>query len=243
MEELGEPQSTCLNTDPLPAVLLQPPALPCKRLWTGGSLAPNTWWSTRFTSPATRASSSWAPARGRARPTAAGLGRSPAAQVLLWAAHGKAARQAAAVIGLLCIQGCPRMSFARVGCNLGLFKHGGLLAFTKWGGIAAVPESQRANIPVVLWLPALVIWGFSSSRKAGNYSWSLTCSTAAETRGKGIGAAMAPCAVANHCTATALQHQKQPVPELGKIHGYNVPWGTKVARCMRCSCALLLQIK
>ncbi|XP_017692918.1 PREDICTED: fibulin-7 isoform X2 [Lepidothrix coronata] len=47
----------------------------------GGSSAPSTWWSTRFTSPATRVSSSWAPAHGCARPTAPGAGRSPAVKV------------------------------------------------------------------------------------------------------------------------------------------------------------------
>lgn len=60
------------------------PVLPCKPQLADASLARSTWWSTRCTSPATLASSCWAPARGRARPTAAGAGRSRAAQVLLW---------------------------------------------------------------------------------------------------------------------------------------------------------------
>lgn len=95
----------------------------------------------------------------------------------------------------------------------------------------AVPETQLANIPGMLRLPRLVIWGFLSSRKAGNYSWSLTCSSAAEMRGKSISATMAPCVGANHCTGAAPQHGKQPVPEFGKIHGCDVPRGTKVAQC------------
>lgn len=117
------------------------------------------------------------------------------------------------------------------------------MGFTKQGGIAAVPESQLANIPWMLQLLRPVIWGFSSSRKAGNHSWSLTGSSAAEMRGKGISATMAPCVVANLCARAAPQHRKQPVSEFSKINGCDVLWGTKAARCVRRSCGLLPKIK
>lgn len=103
------PQSTYLNTDLLPTVLLQPPALPSKPPRTGRSLAPSIWWSTRFTSPVTRVSSSWGPAHGRARPMAAGPGRNPTAQVVLWAAT-------AAAVGLLCAPCLP----AGITCKSGI---------------------------------------------------------------------------------------------------------------------------
>uniref|UniRef100_A0A8C0UL16 Fibulin 7 n=1 Tax=Cyanistes caeruleus TaxID=156563 RepID=A0A8C0UL16_CYACU len=68
------------STPPWPRSRPPPPVLPSKPLRMGGSSAANIWWITRFTSPVLQGSGSWAPAHGRARPTAAGRGRSRAVQ-------------------------------------------------------------------------------------------------------------------------------------------------------------------
>lgn len=120
---------------------------------------------------------------------------------------------------------------------------GELFGFTKQGGIAAVPDSPTADIPWMLQLPRLVLGGFSSSRKAGNYSWSLSWCSAAQRRGKGIGATTAPRVTANLCTGAQPQHRQQPVSQFGKRNGYDVPWGTGVAQCLRRSWGLLPKIK
>lgn len=54
---------------------------------------------------------------------------------------------------------CPGTSLGKVE----FFKHGGILGYSKWGGIAAAPKG-----PGMLQLPWL--WDFSVLRETGNYS-------------------------------------------------------------------------
>lgn len=138
-------------------MVLQLPVLPSKPLWMGGSLAPNIWWIMRFTLPVIQDSSSWAPAHGYARPTAAGQARRPAVQVLLIA--------------------CPGMSFGKVD----LYKHRGILGCSKWGGISATPQSSgMLQLPwfwdfSVLRKTVNYSWSTSAGEMRGNGTLAMTC--------------------------------------------------------------------